>query len=494
MVRSTKIAFAALVVVTLLGQGSFATAESKTTDQAIQEALGDPAPYRQLISELQNALKNHDSAAIAALVSYPISVTVGSKQQTMKSPKDFIANYNAIMTPQIVAATATEAYEDLFVNYQGIMLGEGEIWINGICQDKACKKVDVKVMTIQPRSPLSPPLTPEQLASTAQVKPAKSFKGWVVGCDNLRNCTALGMAPDNDDSAYVRVTRGGGIGDRPKVAITIDIGADAAKSTLKLELNGATTGTVSADPLQTTVDGSLATASLEGDAAAGLIEAMRNATSMSVTILQDAKTGAKCDIPLTGSAAAFLYLDDEQKRVGTETALAMKGSAASSALLPLPVASVVRAVKLTEIPDPLPKRPEGVKEPPADSGCTSDFPDMAIKLSNKLTLWGVCNATGAYNIDYTYWIVGEGKPRLARFNIPGLKTDFYPGTATNLSLADDSVTLNSFAKGRGLGDCGTSADWVWDGEGLRLARYSELDACSGVVSDDWPVLFQAKKE
>ncbi len=44
------------------------------------------------------------------------------------------------------------------VNDQGVMLGQGEMWINGVCLDTACKRVDVKIVTIQPRSPLSPPL------------------------------------------------------------------------------------------------------------------------------------------------------------------------------------------------------------------------------------------------------------------------------------------------------------------------------------------------
>lgn len=158
---------------------------------------------------------------------------------------------------------------------------------------------------------------------------------------------------------------------------------------------------------------------------------------------------------------------------------------------PLPAAPVVKAMKLANLPDPLPKRPAGA--PLADSGCLPDYPDIAIKLSDKLTLWGVCNGIGAYNQDYRYWIVGDGKPRLAHFNIPGLKPDVDPGTATNLNLADDGVTLNSLAKGRGLGDCGTSADWVWDGQTFKLISYRELDVCSGVTIDDWPVLFTATK-
>ena len=39
--------------------------------------------------------------------------------------------------------------------------------------------------------------------------------------------------------------------------------------------------------------------------------------------------------------------------------------------------------------------------------------------------------------------------------------------------------LREFAKSRGLGDCGNSASWAWDGSMFRLASYLALDRCMG---------------
>jgi hypothetical protein len=123
--------------------------QDRTTSQSIQELLGDSTQYREVITAFQKAVKTHDATAVAALVRYPITVRSGGTKRTIKSQKKFIANYDSIITPAIAKAVEDQDWADLFVNYQGVMLGRGEVWISGVCRDKACKKADVRVITIQ---------------------------------------------------------------------------------------------------------------------------------------------------------------------------------------------------------------------------------------------------------------------------------------------------------------------------------------------------------
>ena len=44
----------------------------------------------------------------------------------------------------------------MMVNSRGVMLGRGEVWVNGICPDKACKSPDVRIYVIQPTRGLAP--------------------------------------------------------------------------------------------------------------------------------------------------------------------------------------------------------------------------------------------------------------------------------------------------------------------------------------------------
>lgn len=129
--------------------GGAATAQEKTVNQAIDQSLGDHTKYETVIKALQKAVAAHDAAGVAALVSYPIGVKVHGKETNIKSAKVFVDHYDGIMTPSITKAVVNQKYEDLTVNYQGIMFGDGQVWVNGICHDNACNNFDVKVITIQ---------------------------------------------------------------------------------------------------------------------------------------------------------------------------------------------------------------------------------------------------------------------------------------------------------------------------------------------------------
>jgi hypothetical protein len=125
-------------------------------DQAIDDALGDHATYRKVIENLQKAVAAKDAAAVAALVRYPISVDIAGKKTVIEDAAAFVEDYETFMTPDIARAIIETRYADVFVNSKGVMLGRGEAWINGICRDGACERVDVKVVALQPKSAASP--------------------------------------------------------------------------------------------------------------------------------------------------------------------------------------------------------------------------------------------------------------------------------------------------------------------------------------------------
>jgi Protein of unknown function (DUF1176) len=51
-------------------------------------------------------------------------------------------------------------------------------------------------------------------------------------------------------------------------------------------------------------------------------------------------------------------------------------------------------------------------------------------------------------------------------------------------------TISSYAKGRGLGDCGSSESWVWDGTSFRLTRATVMGECRGSL--DWIPVWRAE--
>jgi hypothetical protein len=63
---------------------------------------------------------------------------------------EFVREYDRIVTPDIARAITTQKYSQLMVNYKGVMFGNGEAWVNGICVDDACKDFNVRVVALQP--------------------------------------------------------------------------------------------------------------------------------------------------------------------------------------------------------------------------------------------------------------------------------------------------------------------------------------------------------
>jgi hypothetical protein len=160
MTIRTQLATFALIAGTLLQPNLRAaqTAQGTLTalDKSIDLSVGDHVKVQQLLTTLQQAVAKHDAATVATLVHYPIKVNPGKRPFTVKNEKAFIKDYDGIITHDIQDAIFKQKYENLFVNSQGAMIGDGEVWITSFCRDKSCKQSDIKIGTIQDTKNLKP--------------------------------------------------------------------------------------------------------------------------------------------------------------------------------------------------------------------------------------------------------------------------------------------------------------------------------------------------
>ena len=74
------------------------------------------------------SVKRSDKKAVAALIAYPIKVHLPAGTKRIRSPAEFVANYEAIFSPQYREAISNALPHNMFVRDQGIMLGGGEVW------------------------------------------------------------------------------------------------------------------------------------------------------------------------------------------------------------------------------------------------------------------------------------------------------------------------------------------------------------------------------
>lgn len=118
----------------------------------IDTVLGDHAPYREAFDGIQTAINDNDATAFASWVSYPINVVADGDAVAIEDEEEFVAHFDSILTDDVRAVVADQLWQDVFVNDQGVMLGGGEVWLNGICVDDSCAAFDVKVIAIQSTS------------------------------------------------------------------------------------------------------------------------------------------------------------------------------------------------------------------------------------------------------------------------------------------------------------------------------------------------------
>jgi len=312
----------------------------------------------------------------------------------------------------------------------------------------------------------------------------KNFENWVVGCDNTLTCAAIGFpGEDGAPIGYVRVERAAGPDAAPSVTVVTYSRGEEGPATIAVTIDGKPFG---AEAFIGTYNYGYARATLNAAQSAALIDALANARSMTLkhTEAIDPPIPASVD----GSSAALRYMDAEQKRADTLTALVAKGKKAKNAVPAAPKIPTVTATKLS-IVERTPSFP-GAELPQAnidDCGVSSSEP-IVFTLSGGNVLWGVCSSTGAYNYTYDFYVVDRA----------GKASPLKPGTEggdtlslTNPYRSKDGKMLMSFAKSRGVGDCGGTEAFAWDGKNMVRVLDRAMNVCRGISSEDWITTYRA---
>jgi hypothetical protein len=311
-------------------------------------------------------------------------------------------------------------------------------------------------------------------AAAPQPAPLKLFQDWTVGCDNGRACQAVALLPEGDwAAATMVVARGPEPETVPSFGIVQQEGAPAAFAEA-----GATRL-----PLVQTPDG------LAPKDPAALLGLLRRADELR---LLDAAGKPVSRVSLRGASAALLYMDDRQRRIGTETALVRHGPKPAGAVPPPPALPVVRQAATSGAAEPRLDRARLIKAV-ADTSCDraakpEDVLVARLDAANTLVLVPDWCGSGAYNFASIALIAdNRGRTRPAQFETP-------PGIGegdalVNADWADETGRLSTYAKGRGIGDCGTAQGFVWDGARFRLVELSTMGECRGSL--DWITTWRA---
>ena len=139
----------AFVVALSMAAAPVAAQTVEDINASIDMVLGDHTKFDEAFEAVQAAISEGDANLVADWVAYPITVNVEGEELTLDGPDAFIAQSDSIMSGEIAEAVTGQRYEELFVSAEGVMFGNGQMWLGGVCRDDNCAEWDVRIITLQ---------------------------------------------------------------------------------------------------------------------------------------------------------------------------------------------------------------------------------------------------------------------------------------------------------------------------------------------------------
>jgi hypothetical protein len=340
------------------------------------------------------------------------------------------------------------------------------------------------------------------IAAAASAKPPADIfdhKDWIGVCDNTRSCTAMALAPDGDTRGYLSIERGGEPAAAPLLKVVIYSDTNIPSGPVHLQAQG-----FDADVPGRWDDDEITAQSKDQALIAHLVRL--GFGDDKVLTLSIGKV--KVPISLSGAAAALVWMDDRQGRLGSVTALTKKGPKPASALALAPALPVYTAApkgSATEIkpviyPKAVLARTE-LKDCEKEQLAEADE-RAAWRLGPDLILWSVPCQMGAYNLESIFFL-SDAKggavrpapiPFIATIDTPDPDAGDPPFALLNADFDPKTMTLSDFEKARGLGDCGRLDKFLWDGKAFEPLEIDYMPECRGVTAEGWPVLVRGREK
>lgn len=315
----------------------------------------------------------------------------------------------------------------------------------------------------------------------------RNFGDWAVGCDNGWACEALSLAAEDwsiGGGISLTVRRAGGANGYNRIGLRAM--EEIEGNRIALHIDGAEVAIAERSPGDELFH-------FDPAIAQNLLYRIAQGRNAELFGQAGASLGA---VSLNGSRAALLYIEDIQGRAGTVTASAMVGDEPASAIPEPPAIPTIAAMPVSaRVQDSAQElsEPERAALRPAvecDYGDEDPLSNRAVVLSDAADLILISCSRGAYNFSDIAFVRHNGTLAPARFDQVfswGESRDM--PFLVNSHWDPEAGTLSTYAKGRGLGDCGTAESFVWDGAMFRLTERREMNSCRGSIH--WITVYRA---
>ena len=203
------------------------------------------------------------------------------------------------------------------------------------------------------------------------------------------------------------------------------------------------------------------------------------------------------EVSLAGLSASLLLMDTVQGRLDTHGALYRPGNRADSQvpsppaapeLFPYPAPTPIGEAERQRIAAAL---MSATRDEWHAEGVDGEAEAQAYALNEHEALVVIRSGCAAYNCDFALYRVSRHAPyRQRELQIEPLPLG-YSGLTGGVSYDEETGTLSYLMKGRGIGDCGDSGNWLFDGERFQLQFLRVMGRCADIAPEAWPVLWRS---
>ena len=143
-----QIVFILATILFLLVNPSVNQAGSNKEGKYSLAGLDNESEVNAFFLNFQSAIVKHDKAKVAAMIDYPIDVTL-STGNNLKIPNSvkLLKYYDHIFDKRFTNIISKKKTEELWANSQGVSTETGEIWLGGVYKGKSNEYV-IKVIAI----------------------------------------------------------------------------------------------------------------------------------------------------------------------------------------------------------------------------------------------------------------------------------------------------------------------------------------------------------
>jgi hypothetical protein len=321
-------------------------------------------------------------------------------------------------------------------------------------------------------------------SATAQrlpsIAPPQQFGDWIVGCDNSRHCEAVGLRSDDQpraNSIAIVMTRSGEAASLISLVIRIiPPEGEAARQVGELRTDARVV-----DAAFTQMGDQV----LFNEAPEITLAALRQLARGNMLTALDPSGAVIGAASLKGLPKALAHIDVLQRRVQTTTAIIEPGVLEWKAPVFEPLASV-RVPPASAAPPPRGAEAE-LLNTQKGFACRRPSPPSSLPRQPRLdrlddrtsvaVLRTLCEFDAHNDYRHLALIDNDGRVREAKFDVSGSLRE--SGALSNAWWDGEAHRLRLFYKSRGLGDCGVSHQYAWDGVMFRLVEKREMPICAG---------------